>query len=260
MIVTSNDDWEPVRKDFNGTTMVLVPKGEFLMGSTEEQTNTVLKWCTDCEKEWYENEKPAHKQVFDNPFWIDETEVTRSTYESCVSADVCTTTQDNQHSTEANQPINSVTWYQAAEYCGWRGARLPTEREWEYAARGPDNFVFPWGYRVNKGKLNFGINSNNHNDYKTVTVGSYPDGASWVGALDMSGNVWEWTSSLIRGYPYVNDDGRELAGNEGSVSERIVLRGGSFSSPSFNVYSAFREKKSVGLDGITLGFRCARSF
>ena len=128
----------------------------------------------------------------------------------------CTSTPDNQYSTEANQPINEVTWYQAAAYCKWRGVRLPTEREWEYAARGPDNLAYPWGNEFDGDRLHYSQNSGN----KTASVGNYPSGRSWVGALDMAGNVWEWTSSLYKDYPYVSDYGRNLTGYEGDISEK----------------------------------------
>ena len=172
--------------------MVLVPAGSFKMGSNNGDSD----------------EKPVHDQTFDQPFWIDKTEVTRGAYESCVSAGVCTSTPDSQYSTTANQPINRVTWYQAAAYCEWRGARLPTEAEWEYAARGPDNLKYPWGNEFDGNKVHYSQNSSN----KTADVGNYPSGTSWVGALDMSGNVWEWTNSLYKDYPYVNNDGRNLTG------------------------------------------------
>ena len=110
--------------------MVLVPAGSFRMGSEGSSES---------------DEKPVHIQRFDNPFWIDKTEVTRGAYENCVAAGECESKSDNKYSNSANQPVNYISWYEAAAYCKWRGVRLPTEREWEYAARGPDNLIYPWG-------------------------------------------------------------------------------------------------------------------
>ena len=105
--IARNIDWVPVEQDFSGVTMVLVPIGSFEMGSDH-----------------YDDEKPIHTQSFTEPYWIDETEVSRGAYGSCVSAGGCESTPDNSYSTTASQPINEVTWYQAAAYCKWRGARF----------------------------------------------------------------------------------------------------------------------------------------
>ena len=280
--VTRNIDWTPQRKDFNGTTMVLVSAGSFKMGSTESQINAGWTLCNegktdgDCPKSWFEVEGPINVQSFAEPFWIDETEVSRGAYESCVSAGVCTSTPDSQYSTTANQPINRVTWYQAAAYCEWREARLPTEAEWEYAARGPDNLIYPWGnsmvgHEANHCDSNCANadwfkedwvykNPNNNDSYaETAPVKSYPNSVSWVGALNMSGNVYEWVSSLYKGYPYVNNDGRNLTGNETSVTELIALRGGSFFDPADFLRAAFRLRVVAGVGSASFGFRCARS-
>ncbi len=166
--VKQNADWTPVECSFSGAMMVLVPKGSFIMGSNSGE----------------DDEVPTIRQKFSSPFWIDKTEVTREKYAVCVLEGGCTGAKDSEYSTAANQPMNRVTWHQAATYCKWRRARLPTEAEWEYAARGPNSFVFPWGNEFDENKVHYAQTSNN----QTAPVGSYPDGASWVGALDMSGN------------------------------------------------------------------------
>ena len=250
-----NDDWTPFERVFNGTAMVLVPAGSFEMGSSEEQIDFALELCGDsCKREWFEDEAPTSIQRFDNPFWIDKTEVTRGAYKDCVFAGECTSTPDNQYSTTENQPINQVTWYQAAAYCKWREARLSTEAEWEYAARGPDNLVYPWGNEFDEKKAHYSQNSGN----RTANVGNYSSGVSWVGALDMSGNLWEWTGSLYRNYPYVSNDRRNLIGNEQDVSWLIALRGGSFRFSSGFVRAANRNSNSAGVVDNNNGFRCVR--
>lgn len=234
--VTKNFDWTPVKKDFNNTTMVLVPAGSFEMG--KEGGNS--------------DEIPMHTQIFTKPFWIDETEVTREAYEKCVSAKICKAREVNEFSHSPKQPVNFVDWYEAAAYCEWRGARLPTEAEWEYVARGPDGLVYPWGDSFSSSNLHYGGNSGG----KTANVGSYPSGASWVGALDMLGNLWEWTSSLQWNYPYVVDDGRELV--EGG-NQYIVFRGGAFQNDVDLIRSTKRGRDIAKRAAKFIGFRCARS-
>ena len=113
-----------------------------------------------------------------------------------------------------NQPIENVTWIGAHDYCAWRDARLPTEAEWEYAARGPDGLFYPWGNEYISANLLLS------SSVQMPDVGSIPRGASWVGALDMSGSLYEWTNSLYRPYPYDPNDGRE-AGLEDDFGNRV---------------------------------------
>ena len=210
-----NEDWEPVAwvfdDDPSGATMMLVPPGCFMMGSESGESD----------------EQPVHEQCFEEPFWIDETEVTRGQWQACVDAGVCQARPANQYSERGLQPVNYVSWTDAVTFCEWRGARLPTEREWEYAAAGPDGLVYPWGDDFD-GDLAIWDGSEG---FYTYDVGSRPGGASWVGALDLSGNVWEWVSSKYLPYPYEMGDGRE----DMTGDDRRVLRGGSFFNLDFDV-------------------------
>ena len=255
--ITRNIDWTPVKQDFNGTTMVLVPAGNFKMGSTEKQVDEALVLCNEgrtssrCLMSRFEDETPLHTQSFAEPFWIDETEVTRGAYKACVSSGGCADLHKSVDSTTINQPMN-VAWYQAAGYCKWRGVKLPTEAEWEYAARGPDSLIYPWGNEFDGNKVH-------HSSDKTGNVGSYPSGASWVGALDMSGNIYEWTSSLHKGYPYIYNDGNNLAENETYITEEVILRGGSYHGSTDSLRAAFRYRASASSGGPILGFRCSHS-
>ncbi len=151
--------------------------------------------------------------------------------------------KDGQYPPErANHPVVGVTWHEAVAYCRWlaevtgRPYRLPTEAEWEKAARGDrDKREYPWGDGFDPAKANLRIGDEQVGG--TSPVGIYPGGASPYGVLDMSGNVWEWTGSLFRDYPYVPDDGREDEDAEGNR----VLRGGSWaSSDEWNARCAFR--------------------
>ncbi len=214
-------------------TMVLVPAG-----STEGDLD----------------EQPVHEQHFDMPFWIDKYEVTRAHYQVCVAAGACEETSPSQYSTEDNQPINRVTWFQAHDHCEARGARLPTEAEWEYAARGPDGLVYPWGNEYDASKV-IGADDPTYGDKKVAPVGSRPEGASWVGAMDMSGNLWEWTSSLYKDYPYSAD-----SEDDSNNSNKRVLRGGSFGNTSGDLRGAYRSWFVPSyVNDFYIGVRCARS-
>ncbi len=148
-----------------------------------------------------------------------------------------------------------LTWFEARDFCAKRGARLPTEAEWEYAARGPDDLIYPWGNDFVDADV---VYRGNNSDGNPADVGSKPGGKSWVGALDMSGNVPEWVSTIFDPfkypYPYRKDDSRENM--EDKHSER-GMRGGSWSSQPNEVRSAYRFGNSPSL-GDFVGARCAR--
>jgi formylglycine-generating enzyme required for sulfatase activity len=146
----------------------------------------------------------------------------------------------------ADHPVIMVSWYGAKAYAEWAGGRLPSEAEWEYAARGPEGHVYPWGDEDPTCQLA---------QYEgcpggTVAVGSFPQGASWCGALDMAGNVWEWTRSLFRSYPYDPDDGREVEWG----TESRVARGGAFYGNVRSARCADRNS-NPGYRDYTPGFR-----
>ncbi len=228
--VTRNAAWTPVERDFDGVMMVLVPAACFSMGSTDGDSD----------------EQPVEQQCIDTPFWIDKEEVTNVQYGS---------TGCTYYSSESDQPRSCVNWFDASAFCETRGARLPTEVEWEYAARGPDGLKYPWGDTYDAA-LVIGADDPTHGDKTTAPVGSRAGGASWVGALDMSGNVWEWVSSLYRDYPYRADDGRE---DDANRADARVIRGGSFLDSSSGLRAALRGLRDPWGEISYIGFRCARS-
>lgn len=257
---THNTDWTPFATTFpddpSGASMVLVPIGTFQMGSDA-----------------YEDEQPIHPQTFTEPYWIDQTEVTRAQYRMCVEATACTETRTSDYSTRDTQPINRVTWFQARAYCAWRGEtyHLPTEREWEYAARGVESWIYPWGNNDPTTTSGLAV----YYGGPTHDVGSLPDGASWVGALDLSGNVREWVTTIYGidlnanysfsdageqryAYPYVADDGREM--NSENRADIRILRGGEFDNLfTEDLRSAAHYRADPGGADSGWGFRCVRS-
>ena len=154
-------------------------------------------------------------------------------------------------------PVTCVSWHDALAFCKWAAVRLPTEAEWEKAARGTDGRIWPWGNpQPNSGVCNFNMTVGD-----TTPVGSYPDGKSPYGVLDMAGNVWEWTSSLWGkdaskpeyGYPYDAKDGRE--NQNASDTVRRALRGGSFWDDAQYVRCAYRGWYDPSHRGVSVGFR-----
>ena len=154
---------------------------------------------------------------------------------------------------DGGRPVESVTIIGASAYCDWRGSRLPTEAEWEYAARGPDGLLYPWGNEFDP--------DNVVRIYDlTPEAGSKPQGASWVGALDMSSSLHEWTSTIFKPFPYNSEDGREVPLAEDSSSER-VLRGGSWyhvDGMKDNLTATGRLRVSPNYGYWPFGVRCVR--
>jgi formylglycine-generating enzyme required for sulfatase activity len=231
---------------------VTIPDGKFLMGSSDEQVTKALKICPHCD---FSNEQPQH--WIDLPeYQIGKYEVTKLQYAQCIKADICVVgsafTEDR-----ALHPVLNVSWYDANAYCEWVGGRLPTEAEWEKAARGTDGRIYPWGESIDCSLANY-YGKDNGNDYcvgDTTPVGSYPAGVSPYGVYDMAGNVWEWTSSLYQSYPYDSADGRENM----ISSDNRVLRGGSGFHGDGYARSAYRYNHLPSYFNPDIGFRCARS-
>lgn len=252
--------------DKDGMTLVFVPAGEFTMGSdTGYKTRVSQDRLTG-------DERPEHQVVLD-AFWIDQTEVTNKMYALCVEAGVCqepTSTgwdpRDRYYGNAEfdNYPVILADWSMAKTYCEWAGRRLPTEAEWEKAARGENASVYPWGDTFDGSLVNFcdtncssyWANKSFNDEFADVApVGSYPSGKSVYGALDMAGNVLEWVSSLYKPYPYDATDGRENLDS----SDARVLRGGAWRYDNNSVRSAFRNRYFPSNSDSSVGFRCSRS-
>ncbi len=225
--------------------MVYVPAGEFVMGSASD----------DAEAE--NDEKPQHRVMLD-AYWIDKTEVTNDQYRKCVESTSCAIpigiNIDYSDASKGKHPVVYMSWDDAMAYCEWAGRRLPSEAEWEMAARGTDRRKYPWGNTTPDTMLaNFGNNVGG-----TSAVGSYPAGASPYGALDMAGNVWEWLNDWHGSGYYSNSPVANPPGEEESAVGR-VLRGGSWRDESGRVRSANRGWNYPYRRDDDNGFRCARS-
>jgi len=246
--------------------MVFVPAGEFLMGRSEEEIRQAVKACQaeDTPEEVCRNRFEQGSQqhtVYVDAFWIDKTEATNAQYKAFWEevGGRAPALWDDPKFSGPNQPLVDVSWVEAQDYCLWAGKRLPTEAEWEKAARGTDGRLYPWGNTIDSNKANY-----DNQVGKTKEVGSYPEGASPYGALDMAGNVWEWTSSLFRPYPYSKSDGREAPFPGGTEAEEMlgrgnrVLRGGAWDSPPGYLRSANRGGLPPFAGSSRIGFRCAK--
>jgi len=239
---------------FDDVEMVLVPSGCFLMGSDDAQIKQLGEEEPNLAT-YFENQAPQTRICFNEPLWADKYLVTNEQFNR-LGGDA----EEESYWDDDNRPREMITWDEAREFCELRGAHLPTEAEWEYIARGADNLLYPWGNEWNPDNavwsLYTGSEYPNNLSRQTADVGSKPNGASWIGALDLAGNVSEWTSSLYQPYPYNKEDGRE---NTNSREPR-TLRGGSWAYHSFYFQTAYRGFTAPSDRSNEIGFRCVRSF
>jgi len=249
--------------DTDGMVMVYVPEGEFVMGSENPES---------------EDSSPVHT-VYLDAFWIDQTEVTNGKYQACVEAGGCrppssvgSHTRDFYYGNPqyADHPVVFVDWFSATDYCTWAGRRLPTEAEWEKAARGIHGARFPWGNGGISGSLlNFADRNSDvawadqsiDDGYAdTAPVGSYPDGASPYGALNMAGNVNEWVADWYDGdYYSISPEANPTGPTSETAEDRRVFRGVSFIDVGLLAESSLRRRHSPSDAASTGGFRCAAS-
>jgi serine/threonine protein kinase len=219
--------------------LVYVPAGEFLMGSPEG--------------EGWSEEQPQHTVTLD-AYWIDQTEVTNAMYKICIAAGSCTepyTTTYYRKSQYDDYPVVYVEWAQAGAYCQWAGRQLPTEAQWEKAARGTDGWIYPWGNAAA---------SCDHANYaeckgNMIAVGNYETGKSPYGAYDMAGNVWEWVTDWYDDtYYHSQSEWNNPSGSTSGTSR--VVRGGSWISYPNLIRSANRGSNGPAEAFNDIGFRC----
>ena len=285
---------DTVTRESDGATLVFVPGGEFQMGCTEHDINVAMRLCQhhsdDCDRAWYRSGQPVHTVALDG-FWIDQTEVTVDQFRTFVEGTGHRTTAERQGwayiygrevttqvdglswqhpdgpelRTSGDHPNRQVSWSDAAAYCEWAGARLPTEAEWEYAARGPEQRTFPWGDAFDGTRANYcdancalspDIMDSSTNDHYAVAapVRAYQTGVSWCGAFDLAGNVWEWVADWYDETYYGQSPAENPQGPEARMAR--VRRGGSWRSPAENLLACRRVNYAPGVALHNVGFRC----
>ena len=228
-------------REKDGMEILYVPGGSFEMGSTE------LTYA-----------KPVRTVDVDG-FYIDKYEVTNGQYRQCVSEGACQFGGDNTSNTReryydnpvyTNHPVINLNWYEAKDYCQWVGGDLPTEAQWEKAARGTDGRRYPWGdFEPNKTKANY-----NQNEGDTMPVGSYSQNVSPYGAMDMAGNVWEWTQDWYEDSYGPDDTDNPIGPTAGQFR---TIRGGCWYYEATYIRSAHRSKHNPLYRYYNVGFRCA---
>jgi formylglycine-generating enzyme required for sulfatase activity len=234
--------------DEKGVAMVLVPAGNFVMGSTKGDLD----------------ERPIHS-VYLNAYYIDKFEVTNALYQACVNTGTCKPPVHADSYTRSSYygnpfyndyPVVWVDWNMAKAYCEWRGARLPTEAEWEKAARGAEELTYPWGKGVDCQKANF---TRGHNAcvVGTSKVGTYEGGKSPYGVYDMAGNVWEWVADWYSATYYASSLTSNPPGPDAGRAR--VLRGGSWNRGEMDIRSSNRVNYAPNYNNFDAGFRCASS-
>jgi formylglycine-generating enzyme required for sulfatase activity len=206
----------------------------------------------DSDEDAQSEEKPQHEVTLDS-FWIDRTEVTNTQYMECVAEGICNASSYASNATYNGDdyPVVGVSWGDADDYCRWAGAELPTEAQWEYAARGDDGRIYPWGDQSPTCDLTQFQDCSGG----TMPVGSFsPAGDSWVDAADMAGNVWEWTADWFGDYSstlQTNPTGPE-------TGDGRVLRGGSwYDYRQRNLRAAARGTYTPDPRHNDVGLRCA---
>ncbi len=245
----------------DGVKMNLIPAGPFLMGSTDSEVDQAISLCRQsrdndsCARSEFASEMPQHSVTLSD-YYIDVTEITNAQYQACVNTGACNPPGSSNsyygRSQYAAYPVVGVTWFDARDYCIWVGERLPTEAEWEKAARGDDGRLFPWGNTFNSNRAN----TQDRGTQSLLPVGQYANGASPYGILDMAGSVWEYVEDWFDPNYYANSPTQDPHGPSSSPSGERVLRSGSYANYQHYARIANRGSVPPGTSTEFRGFRC----
>ncbi len=278
--------------------MVFVPAGTFMMGSSDKQIDKAMDDCiklyhgeNDCKRQIYSNQEQPQHEVYVDAFWMDKAEVTNAQFCKFLNANGNQKTNGIRWFEPGaghrgviygyieeldgvfklkdgyeDYPVIEVSWYGAKAYCDWVGGRLPTEAEWEYAAKGTLNSVYPWGNEFNGNIVNYRDSTFNFDNLgkdtsftdgypQWASVGSYPKGASWCGVLDMVGNVHEWVSDWYASNFYSISPKLNPKGPKNGTIK--IAKGGSWYDPSWHVRCSYRKGLTPSSARMHwVGFRC----
>ena len=248
-------------KDDAKENMIFIPEGSFTMG-----------FKIDNDHEWGDmDEEPVH-QVTLSSYWIDKYEVTSSNFSKFlnenkneahrfieITPSVTVQFEDNIYQPRKgleNYPVNRVSWFGADAYCKWKGKRLPTEAEWEKAARGDDQRIFPWGNQFpDNSRVTFRRKFSEKEFRVMEPVDGLPAGVSPYGVHHMAGNVWEWVSDWFDSVAYQDENRMDPKGPESGISK--VLRGGNWYYKAYYMRTTYRFNERPGVFKVWQGFRCA---
>lgn len=278
--VTTQEPGTTTTNQIDGAVLVYIPGSSFTMGTTTEFVDGVLEqtWCLNCSSNYFVNSQPEH-EVYVDGYWIYQTEVTNSQFYKFIQRTGYETEAEIKGSSTINyggsfselsgatwetprgvgtniegldySPVIHVSWNDAQAYCEWAGGRLPTEAEWEKAARGTDGQRFPWGNKSPTSSL-----ASYNEKGEDVPVGSYPDGASPYGVFDMAGSVWEWVFDWYDDSYYDYSPSDNPQGPSSSSDNAKVIRGGAWNFPEYTLLTTYRDSQEVDYSSFYIGFRC----
>ena len=249
-------------KDDTKENMIFIPEGSFTMG-----------FKIDNDHEWGDmDEEPVH-QVTLSSYWIDKYEVTSSNFSKFlnenkneahrfieITPSVTVQFDDNVYQPRKgleNYPVNRVSWFGADAYCKWKEKRLPTEAEWEKAARGTDQRIFPWGNEFpDNSRVTFRRKFSEKGFQVMEPVEGMKNGISPFGVHQMAGNVWEWVSDWFDATAYQDENRIDPKGPESGISK--VLRGGNWYYKAYYMRTTYRFNERPDIFKVWQGFRCAR--
>ncbi len=266
----------------DGAEMAWVPPGRFRMGTSSEEIELVWKengWDPDW-KQYTHEEQPAHQVVLTHGLWLYRETVTNGQYGRFLAATGHRPgDQWGECKDQTNLPVVLVTWDDAGAYAAWAGGALPTEAQWEWSARGAEGRLYPWGNQWDRERCNgaeywakaplkdggswgtwfLGLEGSGLSQVleHLRPVGSFPGGASWCGALDMAGNVWQWCADWYDEGYYARSPGDDPPGP--ARGTKRLLRGGSWNNGPEECRSAKRHRQTPGAMASNCGFRCART-